>query len=966
MAHEWTEEGRTVLVLRGHCRIAQGDVVAQANKMVLWHRTEKVSRATSDVVEVYLEDDVRIDAPDQSRNAQSIFFVRDTREGVGFDIRQRLQVEPATQDALYERAHSRRKDNKRNALLQTQLVVEDEGEQGPDFQVMPLQPPNSALRRVRIFPRNAIPYSIHGFKSEKTTPEEQVWVLNGGIRIVIDGLQVESLPDVGTVDLAADRMVIWTQPLDSGGFNADPGETFQSSDTPFTVYLEGNIIIRQGQNVVYATRATYDVREHRALYENVELRTNVPQINSDLRIKAERIRQKSMSSFHAQNAWATGSQYGVPGYRLHSSDIFLENRYTQPWIGSGARQYDPATGQPIIEESRWITSLNNTFLVEEVPLFYTPYLSAPADDPGVPLRRFTAGYDRVFGGQVRSTWDMFKLLGLDAPENTRWDLRADFYSERGPGLGTGGDYRGSDIWGIPGDYKGEGELFYVHDDGDDNLGLDRRDLYPEEGPERFRALWRHRQEISGGPTVTGEIGVLSDRNFLEQYYEKDFDRDKDVETLLNAQQTYDNWTWAALGRPIVNDFETTTGWLPRGDLYGLSEPLLGGWLTWSSHTSAGYGQLHVGDTPDNPKDIYTPLPYVADVEGAVLMTRHELNLPLNFGPVNVVPYAMGEGAFWSADFNGDSIERLVGNVGVRSSLMMSRIFPYIQSRAFNLNGLAHKILFEVDYSLTDSTQPLSAIPQYNEIDDNAQERFRNRFVTNTFNGNLPATFDPRFYAVRTGAGLDVTSPYHELVDDQQVVRFAVRQRLQTKEGPPDRLRTKDWMTLDLESAFFPNADRDNFGEDFGLLGARYRWNVGSRTSILANAYYDLFDDAQQLWNFGILSQRSRRGSLYLGLRQVKGAGLDSQIATASYTYQMSEKWYSMFGNSYDIAEGRNIGQSLTITRAGESFLFHIGANYDQSKGNAGIGIAVEPRFLGAKNSSTRLSGLLGDQVPTNR
>jgi len=298
--------------------------------------------------------------------------------------------------------------------------------------------------------------------------------------------------------------------------------------------------------------------------------------------------------------------------------------------------------------------------------------------------------------------------------------------------------------------------------------------------------------------------------------------------------------------------------------------------------------------------------------------------------------------------------------------MAWRVFPYVRSRAFNLNGLAHKMTFELDYSFTDSTQPLSAIPQWNEFDDNAQERFRNRFVTNTFNGTLPDTFDPRFYAVRTGAAHYVTSPYHEMVDDQQVARFAIRQRLQTKEGPPDRMRIKDWMTLDLEAAFFPDADRDNFGEDFGLLGGRYRWNVGSRTSILANAYYDLFDDAQQLWNIGVLSQRTRRGSIYLGLRQVKGASLDSQIATASYTYQMSPKWLSTAGTAYDFGDGRNIGQSITFTRVGADFLIHFGANYDQSKGNAGIAFAIEPRFLGSKSSPATFSPLLSDQVPTNR
>jgi hypothetical protein len=266
---------------------------------------------------------------------------------------------------------------------------------------------------------------------------------------------------------------------------------------------------------------------------------------------------------------------------------------------------------------------------------------------------------------------------------------------------------------------------------------------------------------------------------------------------------------------------------------------------------------------------------------------------------------------------------------------------------------------EGDYSVTNTTEDLDGIPQYNEFDDNAQERFRRRFLVNTFGGTLPPQFEPRFYAVRTGAGSAVTAPYHELIDDLQVFRFNVRQRLQTKVGPPERQRIKDWMTLDLGAALFPNEVRDNFGEDLGLLNARYAWNVGDRTSLLASAYYDLFDDAQELWNFGVLSQRSTRGSVYLGVRQVKGAGLESQILTASYSYAMSEKWISTMGTAYDLAEQQNRGQSLTITRVGADFLIHVGANYDQSKDNAGIAISIEPRFGPLGGSSTQLSSLLG-------
>src|SRR4029077_8858555 len=129
-------------------------------------------------------------------------------------------------------------------------------------------------------------------------------------------------------------------------------------------------------------------------------------------------------------------------------------------------------------------------------------------------------------------------------------------------------------------------------------------------------------------------------------------------------------------------------------------------------------------------------------------------------------------------------------------------------------------------------------------------------------------------------------------------------------------------------------NRDDFGQRFGLLTARYAWNVSPRTSILADALYDLFPNAPQLWNVAILSQRSERGSVYLGLRELRGGGqLDSEILTASYSYQMSPKWISTMGPAYDPAENRNAGQSFTITRVGVDFIVSVAGNYDVSTGN---------------------------------
>ena len=78
------------------------------------------------------------------------------------------------------------------------------------------------------------------------------------------------------------------------------------------------------------------------------------------------------------------------------------------------------------------------------------------------------------------------------------------------------------------------------------------------------------------------------------------------------------------------------------------------------------------------------------------VTRHEIDLPLELGPTKIVPYVLGEAAFWGEDLNGDSFSRFYGQTGVRASLPMWRADPTVQSELFNLNGLAHKMVFEVE------------------------------------------------------------------------------------------------------------------------------------------------------------------------------------------------------------------------------------------------------------------------------
>lgn len=945
-SQEWSDDAGHTAIFRGHCRIMQGAAIYTADKMVVWVRREQNDKAPTDRLTVYLEDGVESRTGDGSQSGPIQVVELSTAQGITLTVRGRQTDTPGQHDELYQRAVQRRKGMRRSELQQTQLTI-DPTQWG--YQPVQLPGPQGPVRRVRIFQRGAMPFSLQSEPSPNTTPPEQIVYISGGVNLLFDGLD-----GAGTIDLSADRAIIWTTALSGEGFQL---ESMQVRETPYEVYLEGNIVIRQGTNVIKAERAYYDAREERALIHNAELKAYLPDIDSSVRVRAETVRQVSANSFHAQNAWLTTSQLGQPGYRLQATDVFVEERPGTLFGNEEPPVFDPATGQFVTPTHPWATVLNSTVLIGETPIFYSPYTSVPAEDPGIPIQSVTFRQDRIFGTQVRTRWDAFQLFGLERPDGMRWSTEFDYLSDRGPLIGTDGSYRSVDANGNPffGNFLGT----YVHDDGHDNLGLGRRDLDVSD-PNRGILQSQHRHWFNDELFLQTELGYASDRNFREQYYEQDFDRGKDLETLGYLKYQRENFGASLLVQPQVNEFENKTQWLPRGDLYYLGEPLANGLLNWSSHTSAAYATLEPAAAPTDPNDLYSPLPYYTSADGLVAMTRHELSMPFDVGPVKLSPYALGEAAFWSDGFTEQSIDRFYGRAGIRGSILFWRVFPYVNSDIFNLSGLAHKMLFDFDYGYAESSRDLSEIPQWNEFDDDAQERFRERLLVNTFGGTLPPEFDPRFFAVRTGAGGSVTAPYHELVDDQQALRLGWRHRLQTKVGPPDRQRIKDWMTLDLGVSYFPDASRDNFGEDFGLFTTRYAWNVGDRTSIIASSLFDFYDNAENLWSVGVLSQRSVRGSVYVGYRQIQGGPLDSQILTASYSYQMSPKWVSTASTAFDIGEGQNRGQSLTISRLGEWNIVHVGFNFDASKNNVGLQIAIEPR-LGTKGIATpQLSSLLNN------
>ena len=162
----------------------------------------------------------------------------------------------------------------------------------------------------------------------------------------------------------------------------------------------------------------------------------------------------------------------------------------------------------------------------------------------------------------------------------------------------------------------------------------------------------------------------------------------------------------------------------------------------------------------------------------------------------------------------------------------------------------------------------------------------------------------------------------------------------------------------MNATYFPDADRDNFGQELGLMDYDLRWHLGDRFTVLSDGFADVFGDGLKTVSGGVLINRPTLGNGYVGLRTINGP-VTSNVLLGSFSYRLSEKWITTAGAAYDFANDGNIGQTFTVTRIGESMLVTLGVNVDASKGNVGFNFLIEPRFL----PKLRLTQTTGIDVP---
>ena len=998
-ARRWKQGVYDVWQLNGHCSIQQDTLTASGSDAVLWIENDQQEGQTTTRVLIYLEGrqkgvDVRSVKQGNSDAAGRITGTSwmgrlESKHGIQIQanaaapgqlktVRSPATISPV-QPAVFEDFNPdtplHPQATRRNAPVQhvgeVPLDSSDNAIQPAQALSVPAAPEPSTAEdlQIRINPRSSAGFNVS--TAGVAEQGDSIAYVTGGIQMVIDGLDAQTtgvrdpnLARLGRVVIETDNLVAWT-PQAAALFQG--GASRRARQLPLELYLEGNIVFRQGDRVIYAKRMYYDVsREHGVVLE-AEILTPVPQYEGLLRLKGEVLRMVDRNHFQAYGAAVTSSRMGVPSYWLQSDEVTFED-IPEPIVEplSGQPETDPVTGETRVNHQLRTRSFNNFVYLNGIPVLYWPVLSTDLTKPTFYINNLQVTNDNVFGTQVQAQLDPYQLLGIsNPPEGTEWSWNASYLSERGFGFGTELSYENEDLWGIPGTYRGTLDTWGLNDNGLDNLGADRRAVQPE-SDYRGRLSWQHRQQLPNDLQWTAEIGLISDRNFLEQYFEPQWDQEKDLTTGMELKQTVENGSWSLSADVQLNDFFTQTETLPRGDHFSLGRSVLFDRATWYEHTHAGYFGIKTAALPTNPdQPAQAFLPWETDLTGTEyrersglrVASRQELDLPFQWGAVKVVPFLGGEISHWQQDRNGEEVTRLLGQAGVRTSLPIWKANPSIQDPLFNLQGLIHKVSFDSEFFWADASEDMSQLPLYDPLDDDSNEMFQRMFLMDSHAGALPARFDPRFMALRSGAQRWVTGPT-EIADDLFVIQANIRQRWQTRRGLTGRERIVDWISMDTGFTLFPKPDRDNFGQEIGLAHYDFRWHLGDRTTLLSDGYIDFFGSGLRKFTAGGVISRPGQGNLFLGLRSIEGP-ISSTVLIGTTSYRMSDKWILSAGGAVDLGPTGNIGQTLAFTRIGESFLVKAGFRADVSRGNVGAVFVIEPRFL----PTSRLGRIAGLQVP---
>jgi len=658
-----------------------------------------------------------------------------------------------------------------------------------------------------------------------------------------------------------------------------------------SVYLEGDVVIARGERTMRGPRAFYNFKTQRAyvvdgVYRTVQEQRNVPIY---VRFKTARTAKGSTEETkYNREMWfedvrVTTSDFYSPTYHIGAKTVRLKD----------VTEYD-ATGVAMGPQV-WNSELKETtFNVGGIPIMYWPFTTrSNTPDGHTALRKVQVGdQGSQLGTGVETQWQLFRLLGIPKPKGFKGLAELSYY-DRGVLVGADVQYSRPRWSG----YTRAAGMF--DNTNRDDFGDQRqKDNVPN---YRGRFLHRHKQIMGEGWLAQLEASWYSDKTFTEAFFPGEFYGGKEQETLLYVKKQTDNRALTALLQYRLNRFDTQTESAPDIGFHVLGQSLADDRLTLFSETHAGMKRWRpANDTVTATRKDSRLFPRF-DV-------REEIDMPLHAGPINIVPYVLVRGTYWDDTAAGaNEKNRAYGQVGARANTHIWRVYNDVDSRLFDVHRLKHIVTPEVAFFAgdTNGVAPRQLLPMDPDIEQ---------------------------HLMRQG-GYSV----------------GVRQRLETKRGRGENRKTVDWMRLDVSGGGFRDTStlpadgryltsrpEYSFGRSF--INADYLWNVSDSTTLLSDLNHDPRTGQVGKASVSLNVARDPRLAYFGGVRYIRP--LDSSVAMAGASYQLSRKYAITFYEQYDLdfKGGDNLATQVTLTRRLPRWYVGLSLEFDQGGEGDDVGV----------------------------
>ncbi|MDD5326224.1 MAG: hypothetical protein PHY02_00225 [Phycisphaerae bacterium] len=742
----------------------------------------------------------------------------------------------------------------------------------------------------------------------------------------------------GLLELEGDNAVIFYSGMSDVSEEENDGGEISAAGGVQSIYMSGNVVMTEGQRTIRADEMYYDFQNKRALAVNAVVRNFDVERGIPIYVRAKRLRRITEDKFSAENAIVTSSEFYMPQLSLTASSVLITDTTV----------IDEHKGR--VSKSSYDVEMHDVrFKKGKRTLFYLPFMRANLERPDLPVKSINAGHDSVFGTFVETRWYLSRILGLKEPEGTNSDFLLDYYSDRGVGTGVEINYAREN-------YYGELLGYAISDHGEDRLGRmrSRKDLEPEHDL-RGRFTWRHRQFLPYNWQLTTGISYLSDENFLESFYRNEFNTGDKQETYIHLKRLQDNWALSILGKGRINTFADELEELPSAEFHLTGQSLFKDRFTLYSDTEIGRLRQTIGKDHSQPivlgttPAIATNMTDISDERFTFASHRTELDMPIQWGDLKLVPYIAGtfgydsRSGFTRTLVDGSDTGRFgekeiwIGEAGIRVAPQPYwKIYPDVKSRLWDLNQLRHII------------RPYLTAVVYEESDD--------------------------------------------VVQQHDSVNMGISQRLLTKRGSGDKQQTVEWMRLDTEVTFLNHTgEKEDSSPDryiwarpivparvlsapeifngdlithdgrkstglhrFEMWGPRrdyfsadYIWRMSDTTALLSDLNFDIQSSEVQQFNIGFSHLCWPNLSYYIGSRYLKRVRVLDEVGSNTFvfaaTYVLDPRYTIVFAQEFDFDYGVNVRSDVTLLRRYHRMYYGLTLSVDETLDRESVVFSIWPQ-----------------------